>query len=145
MQRYLAVYLGSSEAPAFEQWRAMPEAARSKRERSGMQAWMQWAERHAASIVVAGGPLGKTKRVDANGPADAKNAMCGYVVVEAESHAAAARLFEDHPHFSVFPGQAVEVMQCLPLPEEVGARKKPATATPRSARRRNPAKRSAAG
>ena len=37
-------------------------------------------------------------------------------VVRAESQEAAARLFENHPHFSIFPGDAVEVMECLPVP-----------------------------
>lgn len=27
-----------------------------------------------------------------------------------------AKLFEGHPHFSIFPGEAVEVMECLPVP-----------------------------
>jgi len=26
-------------------------------------------------------------------------------------------LFIDHPHFSIFPGQSVEIMECLPLPK----------------------------
>ena len=48
---------------------------------------------------------------------DAKNAICGYVIVEAESHEAAARMFLDHPHFSAFPGQSVEIIECLPMPK----------------------------
>jgi hypothetical protein len=50
------------------------------------------------------------------GIAAAQNTICGYVVVSAQSHEAAARLFENHPHFSIFPGEAVEVMECLPVP-----------------------------
>ena len=42
--------------------------------------------------------------------------MTGYVIVQAESHEAAARLFENHPHFAIFPGDSVEIMECLPLP-----------------------------
>jgi len=42
--------------------------------------------------------------------------MAGYVIVQAESHEAAARLFENHPHFSIFPGAGVEIMECLPVP-----------------------------
>jgi ribosomal protein S17 len=38
-------------------------------------------------------------------------------VVQAESQEAAARLFEHHPHFSIFPGDGVEIMECLPIPE----------------------------
>jgi len=118
MKRFLAVYLGSMDSTAFKQWRAMPEAERAKRERSGMDAWMRWGEEHQVSIVDQGAPLGKTKLVDASGMSDTKNMMSGYVIVEAESHEAAARMFLDHPHFSIFPGQSVEIMECLPMPKK---------------------------
>jgi hypothetical protein len=117
MKRFLAIYLGSSESPAFKQWRAMPEAERAKRDRAGMEAWMRWGKEHEAAIVDQGAPLGKTKRADASGVSDTKNMMSGYVVIEAESHEAAARLFANHPHFSIFPGQSVEIMECLPMPK----------------------------
>ena len=29
---------------------------------------------------------------------------------------AAVKLFEGHPHFTIFPGDSVEVMECLPIP-----------------------------
>jgi hypothetical protein len=38
------------------------------------------------------------------------------VIVQAESHEAAAKLFENHPHFTIFPGDSVEIMECLRLP-----------------------------
>jgi hypothetical protein len=77
---------------------------------------MDWGTANTSAIVDQGGPLGKTKRASPNGIADIKNAMTGYVVVRAESHAAAAKLFESHPHFTIFPGDSVEIMECLPLP-----------------------------
>jgi hypothetical protein len=42
--------------------------------------------------------------------------MAAYVIVWAESQEAAARLFERHPHFAIFPRDGVEVMECLPIP-----------------------------
>jgi hypothetical protein len=117
MKKFLAIYLGSSASPAFAQWRAMPEEERKGRQRSGVEAWMRWGKLHERSIADRGTPLGKTRRVDANGTSDARNAITGYVIIEAESHEAAARLFAGHPHFSIFPGEAVEIMECLPLPE----------------------------
>ena len=63
-----------------------------------------------------GGPLGKTKRVSRDGVEDVSNALAVYMVVRAESHAAAASLFEGHPHFTIFPGEAVEIMPILPVP-----------------------------
>ena len=42
--------------------------------------------------------------------------MTGYTVVRADSHESAAKLFEKHPHFTIFPGEAVEIMPVLPIP-----------------------------
>jgi YCII-related domain len=117
MKRFLAIYLGSLESAGFKHWNLMGEAERKERQRSGMEAWMGWGKEHEKSIVDTGTPLGKTKRVDANGVSDTKNMMTGYVIVEAESPEAAARLFANHPHFSIFPGESVEIMECLPLPK----------------------------
>jgi hypothetical protein len=117
MKKFLAIYLGSMDSPAFKQWRSMDEAKRNERERSGIEAWMRWGKEHQKSIVDRGTPLGRTKRTDADGVADTKNMVSGYVIVEAESHEAAARMFANHPHFTIFPGQSVEIMECLPLPK----------------------------
>jgi hypothetical protein len=27
------------------------------------------------------------------------------------------KLFENHPHFTIFLGQSIEIMECLPLPD----------------------------
>jgi len=80
-------------------------------------AWGKWASEHANAIVDQGTPIGKTKRVDRKGVSTIKNAITGYVIVEAESHDGAAKLFENHRHFTIFPGDAVEVMECLSLTE----------------------------
>lgn len=42
--------------------------------------------------------------------------MTAYKIVRAELHKAAAKLFENHPHFMIFPGKSVEVMPVLPIP-----------------------------
>lgn len=116
MKKFMAIYLGSASGTARAQWNAMDEAKRKALEASGIKAWGDWMTTHQASIVDAGGPLGKTKRTDAQGVSDTRNVMTGYVIVQAESHEAAAKLFEKHPHFTVFPGEAVEIMECLPIP-----------------------------
>jgi hypothetical protein len=116
MKRFVAIYLGSQDSAAFKQWTAMDENQRRQRERSGIEAWIGWGKQHESAIVDGGVPLGKTKRIDPNGVSDTRNMMAGYVIVQAESHEAAARLFENHPHFSIFPGESVEIMECLPIP-----------------------------
>ena len=83
---------------------------------AGITAWHAWVERHKAAIVEMGAPLGKTKAVSPDGIADVRNAMTGFTIVRADSHEAAAKMFENHPHFTIFPGDGVEVMECLPVP-----------------------------
>ena len=95
----------------------MDEAARKERQRSGVKAWEKWGSEHSNAIVDQGTPIGKTKRVDRTGISNIKNCITGYVIVEAELHEAPAKLFENHPHFTIFPGDAVEVMECLNLTE----------------------------
>lgn len=116
MKQFMAVYTGSASSEARRKWDALSEAEREGRVRAGMQAWHEWTTRHQAAIVFNGGPLGKTKRVSPEGVADITNALAAYTIVRAESHEAAARMFENHPHFSIFPGESVEIMECLPVP-----------------------------
>lgn len=116
MKKFLAIYIGTATALEKSQWNKLDEAKRKEREASGIKAWGDWITANKGSIVVQGGPLGKTKRTSAQGISDTKNTMTGYVVVQAESHEAAAKLFENHPHFTIFPGDSVEIMECLPIP-----------------------------
>lgn len=116
MKTFLAIYTGTAEK--LERFKQLDEQERAKREAAGMNAWMEWGSTHAASIVDQGTPLGKTKRIASDGISDTKNNIAGYVIVRAESHEAAARMFLDHPHFSLFPGDAVELMECLELPRQ---------------------------
>lgn len=106
MARFMAIYTGQPGS-------AMPD---EKTVAAGMAAWQAWMQEHADQIVDSGGPLGKTKRVTKAGVADSRNNIAAYVVVDAETHEAAAAMFENHPHFAIFPGDGVDIMPCLPIP-----------------------------
>lgn len=113
MQKFLAIYVGSVSSS---------EKARNpipaNMEQRGMEAWGRWVAEHSGSIHDYGSPLGKTKRASANGIDDTENRIVGYVIVIAESHQAAAEMFKNHPHFSMFPGDSVEIMECLDMPDD---------------------------
>lgn len=113
---YLAVYTGSKDGKRMQEWNALSESERNARQQQGMQAWGAWMQKHADVVVVSGGPLGKTKRVSGSGIEDTSNPLSGFVIVRAQSHEAAAKLFEGHPHISIFPGEGVEIMPVLPVP-----------------------------
>ncbi len=110
MKTFVALYMGKpGETPG-------PGDLSEETIAKGMAAWGDWMARHAAEVVDTGGPLGKTKKTSAGGVSDIRNAVTGYVVVRAESHEAAAKMFEGHPHFAIFPGDSVEIMEVLPIP-----------------------------
>ncbi|PVX84279.1 YciI family protein [Paraburkholderia unamae] len=113
---FLAIFLGTRDNPRMKAWSALPEAERHAREKEGIAAWHAWVEKHKASIADFGGPVGKTKSIGEKGVVDTSNALSGFTVVRAASHEEAAKLFEGHPHFSIFPGDSVEVMPVLPIP-----------------------------
>ena len=111
MKRFLALYLGSA-SPEEKASSQLPDDIVAK----GMAAWAEWMTAHAAEIVDVGAPLGPTKLTSGTGVSDTRNDVTGYVLVQAESLDAAVRLFEGHPHFAIFPGRGVEIIECLPMP-----------------------------
>ena len=112
----LAIFLGNKTSPRMKAWNALPDAERITKQQEGIAAWKAWGEKHQAAIVSMGGPLGKTKKVSERGIEDVSNEMTAYTVVRADSHDAAAKLFEKHPHFMIFPGDSVDIMPVLPIP-----------------------------
>lgn len=65
---------------------------------------------NASKLVDKGAGVGKTKRVSAQGTSDTRNDIMLYAIVEAESHEAAAKAFEGHPHLQI-PKSSIEIME----------------------------------
>ena len=116
MKTFLAVFLGSDSSPAAVRWNALDEKEKARLSNEGIQAWHAWIDKHNDVIVDGGTPLGKTKQISVSGVTPTKNQLTAYTIVRAPSHEQAAELFLNHPHFTIFPGDTVEVMECLPIP-----------------------------
>ena len=114
MPRFLAVYTIKPENVV--RFRSLPKSEQDATDAVGLKEWADWEERNAASFLDRGGMVGKTVRVTRDGIAKAVNDFCGYIVVEADTIDAAARLFENHPHFAVFPGDGVDIMPFVTEP-----------------------------
>jgi hypothetical protein len=111
MKKFMVLYMASGAD--FER---MMKNSTPEQQKKGMEAWMKWINANKASIVEGGAPLGKTKRVDSSGASNTKNEIGGYSVVQAESHDAAAKIFDkDHPHLQM-PGAWIEIVEIMPLP-----------------------------
>ena len=126
MKSYLAVFTGKPDA--MQNWEKLPQVEREKKEKAGMAAWKKWQDEHSSAIVEAGGPLSRTKLISKTGISDIRNNLGAFTIVKAKSQDEAAKMFENHPHFTIFPGDGVEVMEVLPIPGEdrPGEERKPA-------------------
>lgn len=114
MPRFLAIYTLQPEDLA--KFRAMPKAEQDRIDAEGIALWKEWEAQYAAAFADPGGMVGKTLRVTRSGIAPATNAICGYMVVEAETIEAAAKIFEHHPHIGPFPGEAIDIMPFVTEP-----------------------------
>ena len=106
---HLAIFLGSKTSPRMMAWNSVPEAERRAKERDGLAAWKAGSK----STTARSSPWVDRSQL---GIEDISNNMGAFTVVRAESNEAAAKLFENHPHFTIFPGESVEVMPVLPIP-----------------------------
>jgi hypothetical protein len=112
MKKFLVTYL--APASVIDDWKKTDPAKRKEAEEKMMTEWKKWMGDHANIFSDPGAGVGKTKRVTAQGAADARNDIMLYATIEAESHDAAAQTFKDHPHLQI-PQSSIEVMEINPL------------------------------
>jgi hypothetical protein len=113
MKRFFALF--QIPTAVMDEWKknTKPDEMKAASEKM-MGEWQSWLKRHDKALVERGAPLGKTKRVTADGISDFRNDLNWYSIVEAESHEAAAKIFADHPHLQI-PKASVEVMEIPPM------------------------------
>lgn len=113
MKRFLVTYL--APASIIDDWKKTDPETRKAAEAQMQSDWKKWMTNHAGIFVDKGAGVGKTRRVTAQGGANGKNDIMLYAVVQAESHEAASKMFEDHPHLRI-PQASIEIMEISPLP-----------------------------
>jgi hypothetical protein len=113
MKRFLVTYL--APASVITEWKKTDPDKRQAAEEKMRAEWKQWMNDHANMFADIGAGVGKTKLVTGHGISDTKNDIMLYSVVEAESHEAAAKSFEGHPHLQI-PQSSIEIMEVHALP-----------------------------
>ena len=91
----------------FAAFRARSKSEQEATNKAGLKAW---GKRNAAAIVATDVMVGKTRRVTKSGTVDAQSQIAGFLIVEVADITAAASLFQDHPHITVFPGDGIDIM-----------------------------------
>jgi hypothetical protein len=110
MKKFLVLY--KAPASGFDPMKkATPE-----QQKAGMDAWMTWGKKAAASIVDMGAPLGKSMKITSSGESSpATNDLGGFSILQAESKEALAETLKGHPHF-MMPDGSIEIVEYLPIP-----------------------------
>jgi len=110
-QKFLVLYL--IPASVMADWAKTDPTIRQAEEQKMKAAWGKWMAEHA-NMIMSTEAGGKTKRVTASGVSDTKNDIILCSFVEAPSHEAAAKAFENHPHLQI-PQSSIEVMAVRPM------------------------------
>jgi len=111
--RFLVTYL--APASVIAEWKKTEPETRKAAEEKMQAQWKKWMSDHAKIFADFGAGVGKTKAVRSDGTSDTKNDIMLYSIVEADSHEAAAKTFEDHPHLQI-PQSSIEIMEIHSLP-----------------------------
>ena len=109
--KFIAIYIVPSSV--MQEWALKDQNSRKAAEETMKAEWQKWTADHAKMITMTEA-CGKTKRITAGGISDTKNDICLYSFIEAESHEAAAKAFEKHPHLQI-PQSSIEVMAVRPM------------------------------
>jgi hypothetical protein len=110
-KKFLVLYLVPASVMA--DWAKTDPATRQAEEQKMHAAWGKWMGDHA-KMIISTEAGGKTKRVTTSGVSDTRNDIVLCSFVEAQSHEAAAKAFEDHPHLRI-PQSSIEVMYVRPM------------------------------
>jgi hypothetical protein len=113
MKRFLVTYL--APASVIDDWKKTDPGTRKAAEEKMQADWKKWMSDHSNIFADVGAGVGKTKAVTQKGISDRRNEVMLYSVVQAESHEAAAKSFEGHPHLQI-PQSSIEVMEIHALP-----------------------------
>lgn len=112
MKKFLILYC--APVAVIEEWmKSAPEDRKAEEDKMKAK-WDDWMMKHKPAMKETAG-AGKTKLVTKEGIMDTKNDIMLFSIVEAESHEAAAQLFEGHPHFDI-PEASIQVMPVNYLP-----------------------------
>lgn len=120
MKSFLAIFTCAENSKNHETWKQLDPKEQKVRMKKGMVAKEQWVATYKNQVIFEGGPLSEiTKKVDTHGIHDFPSQMGSFVVIQADSHEEAAKIFLEHPHFALFPGDAVEILERLDHPRVV--------------------------
>lgn len=120
MKKFLAIYTCAENSENHLAWKKLDPQTQKERLQNGFEARELWNTKYRNQIVIDHMSLGSTtKKIDTHGVVDIPSQLGSFVIIQAESPDEAAKIFLDHPHFKYFPGDGIEVLECLDIPDKI--------------------------
>lgn len=117
MKTFLAIFTCAENSKAHLAWKQLSSEQQQERLKKGPILKEQWLQKYKDQIVFDGGMLGEpTVLINNDGIKDIPSKMGAFLVIKADSQETAAKMFLDHPHFSCFPGDGVEILERTDIP-----------------------------
>ena len=113
MKKFLALFTCAENSKNHEKWKKLSTLEQKDRTSRGFEAQEKWNQKYKGQIISESGDLGKVISVNKSGGQSIPSKMGKFMVVQAESLDEAASMFLDHPHFAIFPGDGVEIIEYL--------------------------------
>lgn len=84
--------------------------------KTGMAAWMKWAEKCGEHLIDMGAPLDTGIHITKSASNTSSTTVGGYSILHADSMDAAKELLKGHPHLEWGSEYYIEVHEKIPLP-----------------------------
>ena len=117
VNKFLAIFTCAENSVAHEAWKKLSRDEQQSLSEKGMTATDEWFDKHKEQIVDKGAMLGEnTTLVDKNGIKTIPSKMGYFLIIKAASRDEAAQMFINHPHFTFFPGDGIEIIELTNTP-----------------------------
>ncbi len=111
-QKFLAIFTCSENSENHQAWMKLSLEEKQERLKNGSLALERWHQKYFKKIIYQKCDLDSvTMQVSKAGIQEVPSQMGGFLMVEAGSKQEAAEMFLDHPHFSLFPGDSVDILE----------------------------------
>lgn len=111
MKKFLVLYTCAENSENHQAWKKLNTKEQKERAEKGIKAKLEWTKKYKHQIVFEGTSLGNTKNVNNEGIQDIPSLMGEFLIIQANSHDEAAQIFLKHPHFAIFPGDGVQIIE----------------------------------
>lgn len=112
MKKFIAIFKCAENSTNHDAWKKLSTEEQIIRLGKGQELSNHWIEKYYDKIIYNTPLYELTKVVNQEGIFDAPSQVGALIIIEAESHEDAANMFLNHPHFTYFPGDCIDIVEC---------------------------------